>query len=157
MVFLPGWHTSLRYRGLCDVLFSPRSMIKGVALTETCTDAGQFVFICLSSWWKHLSCSSRSERHIKVWCTVGFSWNTWLLTARLCSRRNGGRIMPSRTGNVSLNSSSSVKNDYLLETHTYLQITQEINEYICMKNLLWLGSRGFISLKLGLTSGLGLM
>lgn len=82
-------------------------MQSGVALTETCTDAGQLVFICRSSWWKHFNCSSKSDRHISVWCTVGFNWNTWLLTARLCSKRKGGKIMPSRTGNVSLSSSSS--------------------------------------------------
>lgn len=35
IVFLPGWHTSFRYNGLCDVLFSPLSIISGVALTET--------------------------------------------------------------------------------------------------------------------------
>lgn len=61
IVFLPGWHTSFRYSGLCDVLFSPLSMINGVALTDTWTLAGQFVFICRSSWWKHFSCNSRSD------------------------------------------------------------------------------------------------
>lgn len=35
IVFLPGWQTSFRYSGLCDVLFSPLSIIKGVALTDT--------------------------------------------------------------------------------------------------------------------------
>lgn len=107
IVFLPGWQTSLRYNGLCDVLFSPLSMMRGVALTETCTDAGQLVFICRSSWWKHFNWSSKSCLHINVWCTVGFNWNTWLLTAKLCSRRKGGRIIPSLTGKVNLSSSSS--------------------------------------------------
>lgn len=107
IVFLPGWQTSLRYNGLCDVLFSPLSMMRGVALTETCTEAGQLVFICRSSWWKHFNWSSKSCLHSNVWCTVGFNWNTWLLTAKLCSRRKGGRIIPSLTGNVNLSSSSS--------------------------------------------------
>lgn len=40
--------------------------------------------------------------------TVGFNWNTWLLTAKLCSNRNGGKIIPSRTGKVSRDSSSSI-------------------------------------------------
>ena len=51
MVLRPGWHTCFRYRGLWDVLLSPRSMVSGVALTLTCTEAGQLVFICRSSWW----------------------------------------------------------------------------------------------------------
>lgn len=51
MVLRPGWHTCLRCRGLWDVLLSPRSMVRGVALTLTCTEAGQLVFICRSSWW----------------------------------------------------------------------------------------------------------
>lgn len=51
MVFLPGWHTCFRCKGLWEVLLSPLSMVRGVALTLTCTDAGQLVFICLSSWW----------------------------------------------------------------------------------------------------------
>lgn len=72
MVFLPGWQTSLRYRGLCEVLFSPRSMFSGLALTLTVTDAGQFVFICLSSWWKHLSCNSRSDLKWKQWKVLQF-------------------------------------------------------------------------------------
>lgn len=46
--------------------------------------------------------------HISVWWTVGLSVKTWLLTAKLCSRRNGGKSIPSRTGNVRRNSSSSV-------------------------------------------------
>ena len=44
-----------------------------------------------------------------VWWTVGFSWNTWLLTAKLCSSRNGDNKMPSRTGKVNRSSSSSKK------------------------------------------------
>lgn len=51
MVFLPGWHTCFRWRGLWDVLFSPLSIVRGVALTLTWTEAGQLVFICRSSWW----------------------------------------------------------------------------------------------------------
>lgn len=61
MVFRPGWQTSLRYSGLWEVLCSPLSIHRGVAFTDTCTDAGQFVFICRSSWWKHFSCNSRSD------------------------------------------------------------------------------------------------
>lgn len=45
MVFLPGWQTCFKCRGLCEVLLSPRSMVSGVALTLTWTDAGQLVFI----------------------------------------------------------------------------------------------------------------
>lgn len=51
MVLRPGWHTCFRCRGLWEVLLSPRSMVSGVALTLTCTEAGQLVFICRSSWW----------------------------------------------------------------------------------------------------------
>ena len=61
MVLRPGWHTSFKYSGLCDVLFSPRSIQSGLALTDTVTEAGQFVFIWRSSWWKHFSCNSRSD------------------------------------------------------------------------------------------------
>lgn len=57
--------------------------------------------------------------HIRVWCTVGLSWNTWLLTARLCSSLNGGKMIPSLTGNVSLNSSSSVKRKLTFSTRSY--------------------------------------
>ena len=32
-----------------------RSICRGFALTETCTEPGQFVFMARSSWWKHLS------------------------------------------------------------------------------------------------------
>ena len=32
-----------------------RSMCRGFALTDTCTEPGQFVFMARSSWWKHLS------------------------------------------------------------------------------------------------------
>lgn len=110
MVFLPGWQTCFRYRGRWVFLFSPRSISNGVELADTWTLAGQLVFICRSSWWKHLSWSSRSDRHMRVLYTVGFSWNTWLLTARLCSSRNGGRIIPSRTGKVNLSSSPAKRN-----------------------------------------------
>lgn len=109
MVFLPGWQTCFRYKGRWVFLFSPRSISNGVELADTWTLAGQFVFICRSSWWKHFSCSSRSDRHMSVLYTVGLSWNTWLLTAKLCSRRNGGRMIPSRTGKVSLSSSPKRK------------------------------------------------
>lgn len=51
MVLRPGWHTCFRHSGLWEVLLSPRSMVSGVALTLTCTEAGQLVFICRSSWW----------------------------------------------------------------------------------------------------------
>lgn len=50
IVLRPGWHTSLRYRGLCEVLLSPRSISRGVAFTVTDTEAGQLVFIWRSSW-----------------------------------------------------------------------------------------------------------
>lgn len=43
MVFLPGWHTCFRCKGLWDVLLSPRSMVRGVALTLTWKEEGQFV------------------------------------------------------------------------------------------------------------------
>lgn len=43
--------------------------------------------------------------HIRVWCTVGRRWKTWLLTARLCSSRKGSRTTPSLTGNVRRSSS----------------------------------------------------
>ena len=66
IVFRPGWHTFFRYKGLCDDLFSPRSMPSGFALTETVTDAGQFVLICRSSWWKHFNCSSKSDLKFKT-------------------------------------------------------------------------------------------
>lgn len=45
IVFLPGWHTCFKCRGLWDVLLSPLSIVSGVALTLTWTDAGQLVFI----------------------------------------------------------------------------------------------------------------
>ena len=32
-----------------------RSICRGFALTETCTEPGQFVFMARSSWWKHFS------------------------------------------------------------------------------------------------------
>lgn len=57
--------------------------------------------------------NSESNRINYLFCnvlyTVGFNWNTWLLTAKLCSKRNGGNMIPSRTGKVSRSSSSSVK------------------------------------------------
>ena len=68
MVFLPAWQTSFRYSGLCPVFPSVAlSMVRGWALTLTWTLLGQFVFMALSSWWKHLSWSSRSGLHISVW------------------------------------------------------------------------------------------
>lgn len=45
IVFLPGWQTCFKCRGLWEVLLSPRSMVSGVALTLTWTEAGQLVFI----------------------------------------------------------------------------------------------------------------
>lgn len=45
IVFLPGWQTCFKCRGLWEVLLSPRSMVSGVAFTLTWTDAGQLVFI----------------------------------------------------------------------------------------------------------------
>lgn len=47
--------------------------------------------------------------HMSVWYTDSRKWKTWLLTARLCSNRNGGRTTPSRTGNVRRSSSISEK------------------------------------------------
>ena len=38
--------------------------------------------------------------------TWGLRWKTWFETAKLCSSLNGGRSIPSRTGNVNLSSSS---------------------------------------------------
>lgn len=61
MVFRPGWQTRFKYNGRCELLFSPRSITSGVAFAETCTLAGQFVFIWRSSWWKHFNCTSRSD------------------------------------------------------------------------------------------------
>lgn len=107
-------------------------MIKGVALTETWTEAGQLVFICLSSWWKHFSCNSKSDRHISVWWTVGFSWNTWLLTARLCSSLKGGSMIPSRTGKVSRSSSSSARKYNFLYKKKCLHLFLAITEYLCL-------------------------
>ncbi len=74
MVFRPTWHTFLRYRGLCEVLFSPRSIARGLALTLTVTDCGQLVLIWRSSWWKHFNCSSRSDlkKHTQVRALVFF-------------------------------------------------------------------------------------
>lgn len=43
--------------------------------------------------------------HMRVWWTEGRRWKTWLLTARLCSKRNGSSTTPSLTGNVSRSSS----------------------------------------------------
>ncbi|TNN41987.1 hypothetical protein EYF80_047854 [Liparis tanakae] len=42
-VLRPGWQTGFRYSGLCDVLLSPRSMHRGVALTLTCRGRGAHV------------------------------------------------------------------------------------------------------------------
>lgn len=68
MVLRPAWQMSLRYNGLWVDLLSPLSIFRGVALTLTVTDAGQLVLICRSSWWKHFSCSSRSDlRIIQIW------------------------------------------------------------------------------------------
>lgn len=61
MVFRPGWQTRFKYKGRCELLFSPRSMTSGVAFADTWTLAGQFVFIWRSSWWKHFNCTSRSD------------------------------------------------------------------------------------------------
>lgn len=47
----------------------------------------------------------RSYLHMRVWWTEGRRWKTWLLTARLCSKRNGSSTTPSLTGNVSRSSS----------------------------------------------------
>ena len=78
MVFLPGWQTSLRYNGLWEVLFSPRSMFRGLALTLTVTDAGQFVFIWRSSWWKHFSCNSKSDLEEEIYTSFKYR-SEWLL------------------------------------------------------------------------------
>lgn len=61
MVFRPGWQTRFKYKGRCELLFSPRSITNGVAFADTWTLAGQFVFIWRSSWWKHFNCTSRSD------------------------------------------------------------------------------------------------
>lgn len=47
----------------------------------------------------------RSYLHMSVWWTEGRRWNTWLLTARLCSKRKGSSTTPSLTGKVSRSSS----------------------------------------------------
>lgn len=49
MVLRPGWHV-LECNSLWDVLLSPRSMVRGVAVPLTCTEAS-------ASW-----CSSASPR-----------------------------------------------------------------------------------------------
>ena len=49
MVFLPDLQTSFKRSGLWDVLESPRSKLRGVLLTLTLTEFGQFVVIVLSS------------------------------------------------------------------------------------------------------------
>ena len=59
-VFLPMLQICFKYSGLWDDLFSPLSISSGLLFTLTVTDAGQFVFICRSSWWKHFNCSSKS-------------------------------------------------------------------------------------------------
>lgn len=43
-------HTCLAER-LVGGLVVTAPMVSGVALTLTCTEAGQLVFICRSSWW----------------------------------------------------------------------------------------------------------
>ena len=48
-----------------------------------------------------------THRHSRVCCTDSRRWNTWLLTDKLCSSRNGGSMMPPRTGNVNLSWSLS--------------------------------------------------
>lgn len=45
---------------------------------------------------------------MRVWWTEGRKWKTWLLTARLCSRRKGSSTTPSLTGNVRRSSSLAV-------------------------------------------------
>lgn len=64
IVFLPAWQTLFRYNGLWELLFSPRSITSGVAFADTCTLAGQFVFICRSSWWKHFNWISKSDLYV---------------------------------------------------------------------------------------------
>lgn len=75
--------------------------------------------------------------HMRVWCTVGLSWKTWLLTARLCSSLNGGKMIPSLTGNVSLNSSSSAKRNQICFLAKYI-IFALIVVWSSSKLLLWL-------------------
>lgn len=58
------------------------------------------------SFYSHLCNYNNIYLHINVEWTVGFNWNTWLLTAKLCSNLNGGSIIPSLTGNVNRSSSS---------------------------------------------------
>ena len=67
IVLRPPVTTSLRYSGRWteedevallsedEDLASPRSMWRGLAFTETCTEPGQFVLMARSSWWKHLN------------------------------------------------------------------------------------------------------
>lgn len=64
---------------------------------QPATPPSQGTLSHLQQGWAHL--------HIRVWCTVGRRWKTWLLTARLCSRRKGSRTTPSLTGNVRRSSS----------------------------------------------------
>lgn len=96
--FRPAWTMSFKLSGLWRCLASPRSMTSGVELTDTWTAAGQLGPCRRSSWWKHFSCSSRSGRQSNVSMMLCFSWNIWWLTERLCSKRNGAKMMPSRSG-----------------------------------------------------------
>ena len=70
--------------------------------------------------------------HINVEWTVGFNWNTWLLTAKLCSNLNGGNIIPSLTGNVNRSSSSENKNYVLMDLFKYIRVCYSKN-YILSK------------------------
>lgn len=75
--------------------------------------------------------------HMSVWWTVGLSWKTWLLTARLCSRRKGGKMIPSRTGNVSLNSSSSRKTIYHDKTQFTNILQLKLQQSNIVENYSW--------------------
>ena len=55
-------------------------------------------------------CTFNNYLIISVWWTESLRWNTWLLTAKLCSSLKGARTIPSRTGKVKrITSVSSVE------------------------------------------------
>lgn len=87
IVFRPGWQTRFRYNGRCELLWSPRSMTRGLAFADTWTLTGQLVYIWISSWWKHFNCSSKSGLHwsykTNYYYMFDICWNIWPIEIRL--------------------------------------------------------------------------
>ena len=52
-------------------------------------------------------CTFNNYLTIIVWWTESLRWNTWLLTAKLCSSLKGARTIPSSTGKVKQTTSVS--------------------------------------------------